>query len=64
MAIAQRTFPKLLHWPRILRGRVFQLHLGPASLATNADVGVVHSETDCSVQPQRFATYGSMNPSA
>mgnify|MGYP001025994856 CR=1 FL=1 len=56
VAIALRTLPELLSGPRIFRSRVRQVHLGTAPLATNADVGVVHGETDCSVPHQRFAT--------
>lgn len=56
VAIALRTLPELLGGPRIFRSRVRQVHLGTAPLTTNADIGVVHGETDCSVQPQRFAT--------
>lgn len=54
--IALRALPELLGGPRIFRSRVRQVHLGAAPLTTNADVGVVHGETDCSVPPQRFAT--------
>ncbi len=56
VAITLRTLPELLGGPRIFGSRVRQLHLGPAPLTTNADVWVVHGETDCSVPPQRFAT--------
>ena len=44
MTVARWALPELLGWPRGLGSRVLQVHLGAASLATHADVGVIHSE--------------------
>ncbi len=44
MTIARRALPELLGRPRVFWAGVLQVHLGAASLATNADVGVVHGE--------------------
>ena len=44
MPIARRALPELIRRPRIFWTRVAQIHLGAASLATNTDVGMVHSE--------------------
>lgn len=42
MPIALRALPELIRRPRVFWPRVFQVHLGAASLATNTDVGMVH----------------------
>lgn len=52
VTVALWTLPELLRRPWIFRSRIRQVHWGAAPLTTNADVGVVHGETNCSVQPQ------------
>ncbi len=44
MTVALRALPELIRRPWVLGRRVFQVHLGAASLATHADVGMVHAE--------------------
>jgi len=42
MTIALRAFPVLLGRPRIVGAGVTQVHLGAATLAADADIGMVH----------------------
>jgi hypothetical protein len=59
MTIALRAFPELLGWPRIVWARVGQVHLGAATLATDADIWMVHDHIlvprPRSVQPGTLA---------
>ena len=44
MTAAGGALPELIRWPRVPWEGVLQIHLAATSLATNADVGMVHSE--------------------